>query len=486
MASPFSRLATELLEEIGTHLDVHDISSFRLTCRDIEEKASYGAFTHYFKTKNIDLDWPSLHAFTALTQHGGLVAHLQHCSISGIARNEDLSSEESSAYLELLTKAFRHLKQYSPSKALVSLSLRVSTLPRAQWDESAGELDPRCQWRRVWTAVSQTYNLTTAALSHSNLTVLENLDIFSSMNGCSLGTSTLISSLATPVSATSLSTLRTLKLNLSAPVEAAVEHSLEAEASVQLQTRYCTQALQTVRRMLHRLPLLESLQLSWYQIKRISETFSWRASADPRPDMPLSLPDMQKCTLRGLFLHESTLLSFLSAVRAPHVCLHTVTLVPPTPYSTLPAETTATPDFFASVFTFLLQTCTSFHLEDLFEDGRRLRFPQTRQPSSMPWFLRQWGSTIFSCSAEVKQKLEKVEYGNYTMFPRYEAEYGLWKRGHRRAFGPPGVGYSVERDNEAGEGGGRRYEYPTADYMQDYFGDEGIVPVVGPTGELAV
>ena len=47
MNANLTSLATELVEEIVQYLDFYDIASLRLTCRILEQKASYGKFTTY-------------------------------------------------------------------------------------------------------------------------------------------------------------------------------------------------------------------------------------------------------------------------------------------------------------------------------------------------------------------------------------------------------------------------------------------------------
>lgn len=313
MTSPFSLLAVELVEEIVTHLDFHDIASFRLTCRDLERKASYGSFTQHFKTTNIDLTWDALQTFVDLTRHGRLGTHLQCCTISGIARNHEILHAERAEQLYLLTQAFDSLKRYSPRKSLASLSLRVSPDPRNGWENLPRDLNPLLSWRMVWKAAMNTFTLTMAALNTAGLAVDEEMNVFGTVKGCSLTSDTFFSFTQTPVFARTFWSMKTLTLSLSAPLQAFVRHSLEAETQSQMQTRYSGLALQDVARTLRSLPLLQVLEVHWYRIDRILEASRIAYSAEPHNQTATSdrdgLPQLARCTLRGLYLTSHHLLS---------------------------------------------------------------------------------------------------------------------------------------------------------------------------------
>lgn len=51
MKPPLVALPTELMEHVATFLEVHDLSSLRLTCHEMEQKSSYGCFESLFRRK---------------------------------------------------------------------------------------------------------------------------------------------------------------------------------------------------------------------------------------------------------------------------------------------------------------------------------------------------------------------------------------------------------------------------------------------------
>ncbi|KAL9078392.1 MAG: hypothetical protein Q9157_002687 [Trypethelium eluteriae] len=177
MASLLEALQIELIENIVIFLELCDIASLRLTSRNIEDKASQGCFTAFFKDKDVELKTRRLQEMVRITSQGRLGYLLQDCAISGVAQKETTATDESAEHLRLLTEVFRNLKQRSPKGELSSLGLRVV----ARVEGPDGELiEPHefCSWRAVWNTASHTFNVAMAALSESQLPVENHLDIF--------------------------------------------------------------------------------------------------------------------------------------------------------------------------------------------------------------------------------------------------------------------------------------------------------------------
>ena len=438
-----SLLASELIEEIVSYLDFYDIASLRLTCRQLEQKASYGSFTLYFKRKNLNLTWDTLNTFADLTSRSTLAAHLQHCTISGVARNHDISPVERADQLQMLTTGLTGLKQHSKTASLKSLCLRVST--SVQDDEmqyAHKELIPTQSWRAIWRAAIETFHLTMEAVIAANITIKEELDLFDSIKGCSLTYDTFIRfATITPSFRRIFGTLKVLKLSLSVPLQAVVEHSLEAEHAAQLQTRYSTLALQQLARALHHMPELENLDVHWYCIQRIQETFSYQSAASQSPgneqhEGSRTSPNRQ-CTLRGLYLDSHNLLSFLKRIKAPHIALRDIHL------------TTGT---YIPIFSHIQATRTSYHFDDLFEGPSQYAIH----------FDRQYGKPKFECQPTVGPSELSYDSSTIVLPPpslAYEmpvalsrgiAErmmHGCWRTEKEIEYGPPRARHEFQTMN---------------------------------------
>lgn len=427
MNANLTSLATELVEEIVQYLDFYDIASLRLTCRILEQKASYGRFTTYFKRKNIDLTWDTLYTLAELTSYRGLATHLQHCTISGVALNHEAPVIELARNMQLLCSGFEGLVRHSAKGTLQSLALRVSPNTSDGMHYNSEDLNPLKSWRAIWKAAVETFHLTMDALTASGLKVEHELDLFSIIKGCSLGYDTFSSFVEEPAFTHLFSWLKVLSLSLSAPLQAVVEHSLEAETSAQVQTRYSTLALRGVERALSRLPELQTLDVHWYCVHRIQEVFSYEYSAahSVRRDQTNSAPmsPHTKCIMRGFYLSEFTLDSFLSSIKAPHIQLYDIHLTVGT---------------WSPILERIASSTTSFLFDDLFEG-----------PSD--WLIHfgpMYGRPKFPCGIPVKGPsrlsydatlgdLPKPNLAYETPLLRLSVAFDNWKLGKRRDYGPP-------------------------------------------------
>lgn len=420
MASSFRLLAVELVEEIVTYLDVHDIAALRLTCREIERKASYGSFAEYFKVANIDLTRKALQNFVHLTRNGGLGTHLQRCTISSIARNDDIPHHERTEYAQLLFQAFLNLKMYSPKKMLKSLTLRVS--PISGIGSVAGienNSNPFMSSRKIWIAAIDVFNIMMAALVGSRIVVEDELCLFGRVKGCSLTTDTLFTSWQSPVSVSAFRTIKKLNLSLSAPFEAKVEHSFEAETPSQMQARYCRVALNGILERLRLFPQLHSLELHWYRQDRILET-SYTGIIRERQVIPKrkDLPQLVACILRGFYASGTTLLNFLSLLNPTKVGLENISL---------------TSGRWDPIFLHIIDKAKAVHLDDLYQAGTLLHYSQVPGHAKWPSSGPDIGPTTLTYKNEVGPIIYRLASGT----PRGSWPYHQWRIRRGKEYGPP-------------------------------------------------
>lgn len=370
MKSSLQALPIELIECIVTLLELRDVSSLRLTCGTLEDKASQGSFIEYFKRKNVELTTRTLEDMVRVTNPGRrLGCFLQHCTITGIARGyhetttrttsmtratramtlglADKGPTEHHHLQRLLTEAFRNLKQHHGLKGgLASLCFRVTARIHGVVD---GELtttkpDKFRSWRAVWEAARQTFNVAMAALYESQLPVDEHLDVFGSLNGCSLACDTFLAvaqeSAARHVSAS----LRRLSVSLSAPPlppKPRISYYGFEEEEVVIDTEVPTQSsgshliLQDIMEVFRIMPNLESFKFHWYHLGDHASTSPATSSATPWETNVSSAPmtGLKECSLHGVHMSESHLLQLLEAVHPTSLTLTNIRLMSGTYHS---------------------------------------------------------------------------------------------------------------------------------------------------------
>ncbi|KAL9093955.1 MAG: hypothetical protein Q9165_003878 [Trypethelium subeluteriae] len=266
MTSLFEALPIELTEYIVTFVELRDVATLRLTSRDIKNKASQGCFTAFFKNKNVVLTTKMLQEMVHMTSQGRLGRLLQCCTVSGIACEETTAVDEGTERLDLLTQAFCNLKQRSPKGELVSLHLRVV----ARIEAADGELiEPHefLSWRAVWNTALHTFNIAKAALSESQLSVENHLNIFGSLRGCSLESNTFLNFTRKFALLRVIRSLKKLTVRLSDSPNTATERPSESaaiEIGPQVQSRDRDLVLQDIMPVLRDMPELESLDLQWH------------------------------------------------------------------------------------------------------------------------------------------------------------------------------------------------------------------------------
>jgi hypothetical protein len=449
MKSPLQALQIELIEYIVTFLELRDISSLRLTCRALEDKASQGSFTAFFKHKNVELTTRTLQDMVRVTNRGHrLGCFLQYCTITGIVRRYDETTTTTLAVADegptehhhlqrLLTQAFRNLKQqHGPKEGLASLCFRVAARIEgaADGELTTTEPDEFRSWRAVWEAARRTFNVTMAALNESQLRVDEHLDVFGSLKGCSLACDTFLAVAQESAARHVFASLKRLTVSLSAPPappKAATEHQSEEaaaviETEVQTQSRHSHLILQDIMQVLRIMPVLESLKLHWYNLGVNASTLPVTSSATPWESniSSASITGLKECSLHGIYVSESHFLQFLEAVHPTSLTLTDIRLVSGT---------------YAPIFKYLtdLDTPVTYtHLDDIREGNALLHFDI---PGNSKFRSRNGdvGPSILTRQGSHNVKEEPIRYRFAPGRPLGSGERNYWLRSKAREFGPP-------------------------------------------------
>lgn len=319
--------------------------------------------------KNIKLEKSILQEVLQMTSLGSHGCLFEHCTVTGIALYSNTLGYDSSEELSLLIKIFRNLKQYSPKGGLTSLHLRVAVGSDGP-DKMLVEPDEFISWGPIWSAAQRTFTIVMEALDETQLPILEHLDIFDGIQGCSLA-SDVFMSFAEGFPYTDLfGTLKKLSLSLSLPYEIRTDETerdnplLYYRTNARVGDLLIPQDIFAVSRLM---PKVESLNLHWYNI---------RNHAIPRPNRRLLLGDclnersmrLKECTLRGLEISQDYILDFIQTIQAPSVTLRNINLIFGT-YKRLFAYM-ASPD----------SPITSYHLEDLREGLQVVFFDVPGEP----------------------------------------------------------------------------------------------------------
>lgn len=424
MESPLEALQIELIEHIVTFLELCDIASLRLTSGAMENKASQGSLTALFKHKNVELTTKTLDEMVRVTSQGRLGCLLQHCTITGIVRNETAAADEGTEHVRLLAKAFRNLKQRSKKGGLGSLCLRVA----ARMEGADGELiepDNFRSWRAVWDVALRTFKVTMAALNESQLPVDEHLNIFGSLRGCSLACDAFLAFAQQFTSMHVFGSLKRLTVSLSAPHKAATEHQSEAaviETGAQAQSRHSNLILQGIMQVSRIMPALERLELHWYNLGDSMSTSPVPSATRPESSTSSAFTCLKECSLHGIYVSESHLLQFLQAVQPATLTLTNVRLVSGT---------------YASIFKYMAgpdSPVTYYHLDDIREGNALVHFDV---PGSSKFRYRGGNVGPNSLTRQTSHMKEAIHYQFASGRPLGSGERMRWLKSKAREFGPP-------------------------------------------------
>ncbi|RDW89513.1 hypothetical protein BP6252_01545 [Coleophoma cylindrospora] len=261
MASPQSileRLPLDILEWAVALLPLPDICSLRLVSRSLAARSSQRAFRGYFITKAVR--WTSVEQMQELvnfTQSGELGCLLQRLTIIGVVP----TTGRSDASIALLTEALVNLRLNSTNGCVQSLSLLVrgqdGTDDMLLTIKATGRSPVwRRDWRQVWQAAAQTFEVVCSALAESGLAI-QQLDIFSGIHRCSLACDQFAPILDGMDLSKPLQNLISMSLSLSHYVPV-----IQYDQSLESYGEGGTRSVEDVGRLLALCPQLESLGLA--------------------------------------------------------------------------------------------------------------------------------------------------------------------------------------------------------------------------------
>ncbi|KAF2148061.1 hypothetical protein K461DRAFT_283144 [Myriangium duriaei CBS 260.36] len=330
-------LPAEVLDIIVSGLAFKDACSVRLTTKNVAAQSLYGHFRSYFHHKTVMLDSPAhVERLAQMTKPGQLGCVLRRLTLKitlppGISEFTWTALGESSA--RHLTAALINVRSSSGYGSLKSLVLQaqreVDGGPKqfdlgdcAQYlsgfvpDVNVGQEWRLGTWQPVWNAAQWMFATVAFALRSSNIP-LEELDLFGSVDRCSLACNRI-----TPIldcSDLSASTLGLKKLSLSLSDRSfSSENGSRPPASGE-----------SVCRLFKLCPNLEMLELDWFKLPGPSYT-SHRADNSIFFDQvgeTVKLPQLKSLSLTGIRTTESALLAFLThAISLNHLSLESVCL----------------------------------------------------------------------------------------------------------------------------------------------------------------
>jgi hypothetical protein len=410
-------LSTDLLTIIITLLQFPDICSLRLVSRTLIARSSQ-AFEKHFRTKT--LKWTSskqLQEFVHLTQPNGLGCLLQRLTIVGVA--PVTSMQHASTKGKLLIDAFTNLRLNSASGGLQSLVLRV------EGQDMIGNFvtcEKIREWKPVWQTAALTFEISVRALAASALPV-EELDIFNSVNRCSLACNKIAPILDSINLSKPLEKLKSLSLSLSLHV--AVEDRAPETLSLASAKRHSF----ALSRLLTLCPQLEKLELHWYQIvPRIGVANLNEAQIEEQrffthvlKNAPFS--QLRTCKLEGIKTDDTTLLAFVhKASELSSLHMEDVHLLS---------------GKFGPVFDYItsqLRHLEYLHLDDLYE-SRMICFDGPGKPK-MPTMDKSDGPTTLTRVGDGnRQRRRKIGYRETRGSP-LGSQANRWINEHRLHYGP--------------------------------------------------
>ncbi|TRX89784.1 hypothetical protein FHL15_009374 [Xylaria flabelliformis] len=277
-------------------LKFRDLASLRCTSRAIESKASYGSFTKRFYHKNIKLETKTLHKLVRLSNKEYLTSRLKHCTIIGIPGHKEAPRCQINVHKQLLTTIFRNFRKNIQTSSMFSLTLRI--------DKHINVIEPLDM-----ISALHTFEITMAALNHSNLSVDEYLNLFNS-GPTSLYHTAFLSLAQRPGPAKAFKRLKWLEMRLSPYVAHGDWYSF-----VSHDERNQLSTLKAISHMSAIMPKLEGFHLHWLDCHH---GHMWDLGTTNRPryreitsgSPPLNL---KECALSGMSISGLNLLQFIKS-----------------------------------------------------------------------------------------------------------------------------------------------------------------------------
>ncbi|KJK64052.1 hypothetical protein P875_00138527 [Aspergillus parasiticus SU-1] len=210
----------------------------------------------------------------------------------------------------LLQWVLTHLRVNTGHGLLESLSLTIET-----------ETHPRGPWKSVWEAAAKLFRVTTVALGRSKLHVKE-IDIFSSIDRCSLACAETAKVLKRVNMSESLKSPKAMSLSLSH------QQSKRQEGVQMLPPAIGRGNTQAITCLLNMCPKLESLHLHWYNLDILNLTQAQKEEQHFFDRIADSCPigRLKYCTLQGIHTSEQKLHYFLRRPRLRSLTMEQIRL----------------------------------------------------------------------------------------------------------------------------------------------------------------
>lgn len=354
MVASLESCSPEIIEIIVSFLNVTDAGNLRLTNRSLRLKATQGHFKSFFRSKRVRITGPELKDLTILTQNGWLGCEIRDLILVGVVNNtmrldaavranpddpqrQDLEIllerqrdyeqfRDSKQIVRLLKESFSNIAANSSAGKLRSLSLEATVYRR----DATHELPPRFggSWRLIWQITAETFQIVLSALRGSNLAI-GNLDVFngSQLQRCSIASNALcgLDYRAAELS-TVLGYLSSLSISLSeqiidlTPQEAQssgdsadeIGWSDDEEWDIEeiLARGHEQDNFTGLSKLIQGCQYLKVLEIHHYRVNSLSLDSHHHRIFQSVAEMG-SLPPLEGCTLRGVFLREVDLLAFV-------------------------------------------------------------------------------------------------------------------------------------------------------------------------------
>jgi hypothetical protein len=229
---------------------------------------------------------------------GYLLRNLRIVGVVGIPLDAGLQS-----LTMLLAQAFTNLRLNSPHSGLQSITLLV----QAQVEDGSSELvsnEKVRDWRQVWHAAAHTFQIVSLALAKSALPI-EILDVFGSVDRCSLACDQIGQVLNTLQVSRALGKLKSLSLSLS-------HHMVEEDTGRRLRTAAQSHT-NDIARLLKLCQQVQKFELHWYNLRRIKldEAEMEERNFFAHVVQSAQFSQLRHCRLNGIYTDEITLLTFL-------------------------------------------------------------------------------------------------------------------------------------------------------------------------------
>ncbi|KAE8381548.1 hypothetical protein BDV26DRAFT_289397 [Aspergillus bertholletiae] len=399
-----ANLPVEILEGLLSFLDLHDRGNLRLTSRAIANKTSFFSFKRNFHRKKIQLTEEYLQKFVLVTQKKWFGCHLQHLTVSDMPAGDSQDISEQQA-VTLLKQALVNLRTNSRHGHLESLTLTIDSEDHAE-----------TPWRSIWEAAAKLFRVSMAALGTSKLHV-KTLDIFCSIDRCSLACGEIAKVLKRVDMSESLKNIKSLSLSLSHQQTNRQQNSRMLPVAV---GRSNTQAITC---LLNMCPKLESLHLHWYNLDLLNLTEAQKEEQRFFNRISDSCPivRLKHCTLQGIYTSEDKLHYFLRRRRLRSLTIEQIRLDSGT---------------FQAIFEYLstnMPKLQYLHFDDFWED-KLLYFDGPGQPH----FPTVRGPNLPNSITRTGRETRRLIRYYFSMGGSLaNADCRQWMEKHCRLYGPP-------------------------------------------------